>query len=531
MAYPLGALCILTALREDPFLAPLADATLSQYTADTDDPEEAARKTAGGQYDLVGISLYLYNRQWFDRFVTVLRREAPMIRIFAGGPEAGTDPKKLIGSGVWFVVLGEGEETVVRAVSQLIEGAAPSGPGIYAGGDNPIRSVHPADLSRLASPLLTHHADVSAYPGILWEITRGCPFHCTFCFESKGSRSVRTYPFERIEAELDLLIARNVHRVFVLDPTFNMDRDRTMRILTLLRHRAPKSMSFTFEVRAELLDDATAKLFGEINCSLQIGLQSSNADVSRTIGRRFDSRLFTAKMDMLNRNGVVFGLDLIIGLPGDTLASFTQSLDYAIGCKPSNLDIFLLAVLPGTQLAEDANRFGLVYLPRSPYLLCENPAMDAHDIELAMRLKEACDRFYTRGNAAMWFHAACSGVGMRPSELLWAFSRYMEEHPVSDEDDIFVIQDRFVRDLYERSGRKDVLAALLSYMELHQGICHLQETGENPIVCLLYPSDELALLDTMELDQFCKTHRIFPEEQSCWMHMEDGILYVERIDP
>lgn len=333
----------------------------------------------------------------------------------------------------------------------------------------------------------------------------------------------------RIEEELQLLIFHAVKHVFVLDPTFNMDRELTIERLTLLCELAPPDMHFTFEVRAELLTSKMVQLFAQLYCSLQIGLQSSNQKVLAQIGRHFDAELFSRKIALLNRGGVVFGLDLIIGLPSDTLSSFKESLDYAILCKPSNLDIFLLALLPGTQLAQDAASLDLVHQTESPYLLIKSPSMDAEDIAEALKLKLACDQFYTRGQAVLWFHAACSGVEMRPVELLEAFILYSAQLPVFEGADIFEVQDAFITYLYRQQGRASLLPALLSYMELHQGITHLQETGESPVVNLYYDADDLALLDTMGLAEFTKTHNASSESHPYGVFLHEGTLYVEEI--
>ena len=172
----------------------------------------------------------------------------------------------------------------------------------------------------------------------------------------------------------------------------------------------------------------------------------------------------------------------------------------------------------------------LHYQQESPYLLIDSPTMRSADIAVALRLKDACDQFYTQGQAVMWFHAAYSGLGLRPVELLEAFSVYLEECPIEEDEDIFAVQDRFIQALYHEKDRQDLLPALLSYMELHQGIAHLQESGESPVVYLQYDSDLLAQLDSMPLADFSKMYAPSKEPQPYWIFIEDGILYVEKME-
>ena len=527
MAYPLGALSIQTALTHDERLQGKIDTSLSHFIADRDDPVVAADSVAKQECDLLGISLYLYNREWFEVFIARLRQMRPSLELFAGGPETMADPHTLLELGIDTLILGEGEETVCNLVHDILHGRSPEGRGIVTKGSGMTGPGYPSDLSKLASPLLTGMADPDHYEGVLWEMTRGCPYHCAFCFESRGNRSVRTYPIERLRQELRLLVDKGVRHVFVLDPTFNMDRERTVDMLTMLRDAADEDMHFTFEVRAELLDEESAKLFGQFHCSLQIGLQSSDHTILRTIGRRFDKDLFSKKIALLNRHHVVFGLDLIIGLPGDTFETFSKSLDFAVGCTPSNLDIFLLALLPGTQLALDADSLGLKHMAGSPYLLTSSHTMTEGDIAKALRLKQACDLLYTKGRADMWTMVACRALDMRPSRWFSEFADHLEKHPELEGEEIFSIQDAFVRHQFERYGKQDLLPAMMGFIELHQGIAYLQDTGESPVVQLPHSPDELALLDTVALDSFVHEYPGFGMLVPHMVFLEGGTLFVE----
>jgi hypothetical protein len=529
MAYPLGALCIQTALMSHPTLAHHIEVELQHFIGDTDDPIEAAKIIAQKHIPLVGLSLYLYNRNWFDQFIDHLFVQAPYTTIFAGGPEALAHADHFIQRGLSFIILGEGEESVCTAVEQILAGQEISGRGIYTDQSRMLIPAYPADLSSLTSVLLSQTVSVDDYQGVLWEMTRGCPYHCAFCFESRGNRRVRSYPMGRIIQELELLIEHHVTHVFVLDPTFNLNRERTITILNLLRERVPSDMHFTFEVRAELLDEQTAYLFSTFHSSLQIGLQSSNPSVLSGIGRSFQADLFSQKIALLNQYGVVFGLDLIIGLPQDTLQSFKESLNFAVSCKPSNIDIFVLAVLPGTQLAEDAQHLHLHYLPESPYLLQSSPTMDEKEIAATIRLKEACDLLYTAGHAVMWFGALCDVLECTPADVFAQFATYTEQYPITDDEDIFSVQEQFVRNLCGAPALQPLLPILLSYMELHQGISYLQETAEAPVVHLWYTPDELTELDSIDVRTFHSRFTASKESVAYLVFSEEETVYVEPL--
>ncbi|NBK25749.1 MAG: radical SAM protein, partial [Spirochaetia bacterium] len=268
---------------------------------------------------------------------------------------------------------------------------------------------------------------------------------------------------------------------------------------------------FVFELRAELLDEELADLFAQLNCSLQIGLQSSNAEVLKAINRRFAPAVFQEKIALLNERGIVFGLDLIIGLPHDSFALFCSSLDFTVACKPSNIDIFALSLLPGTQLADDARKLGIEHDKDSPYTVIATPTYPMKDIAKALKLKDACDLFYTKGEASMWMHTLCEAAQCTPSTLFSYFATYMDflknnRNVDPTKMDIYELQEQFVRDLLKKLKRQKYQGPILSFMELHQGVAFLRETGENPIITIGYELDDLAKLDTMHIEKFVAKH-------------------------
>jgi radical SAM superfamily enzyme YgiQ (UPF0313 family) len=268
---------------------------------------------------------------------------------------------------------------------------------------------------------LNHILDTAHYPGLLWQLSRGCGFRCDFCFDSRDRHGVRRFSLQRIEAELRHFSVSGVSQIFVLDSTFNQDVRRAKSILRLIRRITPQ-IHFHFEVRSEFIDREMAELFAGITCSLQIGLQSADPQVLNEVGRSFKRNDFVNKTMFLNDVGAVFGFDLMYGLPGDTLDGFRESLDFALGLYPNHLDIFPLAILPGTALAARSESIDLEYLPKPPYTLIRSPGFNSESMNAAHKLAKACDIFYTRGRAVAWFNGVLNPLGLRPSDFLQRFS-------------------------------------------------------------------------------------------------------------
>lgn len=479
-----------------PQAVPLANALLQSYLASLSqaaeveveveradfflgsDPVACTDELVTLQPDMVGFSMYVWNRDMCGMLADELRRRLPGITIFAGGPEATADPAGVLAeSGFDFLISGEGEVPFAALCLRLADNGDSAGiPGVVTRTESGI-SLTPSpplnDLDAIPSPWLNGILDAAQYPGILWQLSRGCGFTCDFCFDSRGVHGVRRFSLERIEAELRHFAGRGVSQIFVLDSTFNQDQRRAKTILRRIGKLAPQ-IHFHFEVRNEFIDREMAGLFAGITCSLQIGLQSADPRVLKQVGRTFRRDDFISRTMLLNETGATFGFDLMYGLPGDTLDGFRSSLDFALGLYPNHLDIFPLAVLPGTALADRSADVGLQYLPAPPYTLIASPTFSAADMREARKLATACDIFYSRGRAVAWFNGVLDPLGQQPSGFLDQFAKWLEtetgdsmdEAGLTD-DQIWQLQRVFLTRLFSPKRLKRFLPAVLDLVDYH----------------------------------------------------------------
>lgn len=508
-AVPLGAACVAAALKADPELSSRVSVALVEAYPD-EAPARLASRIAAGAPDLVGFALYLWNRAASVDCAARLRELLPEAAFCVGGPDAGANPAGLLRgaeAGPFdFLAAGEGEGAMAAAVRALLEGRPPAGiPGIVlSAADGPIPFAPLEDVSSLPSPWLSGVLSAEKRPGVLWELARGCPYACSYCYESKGARKLRRVPEERIAAELALFKRSGVRSAFVLDPTFNADKERARRILDLVEREAPE-IHFHFEIRAESLDRGLAKRFARLGSSLQIGLQTARPEISDRVGRPLDRGLFASKVALLNEEGAVFGIDLMYGLPGDDLSGFRGSLDFAVGLYPNNLEIFRLAVLPGTALADQAAAVGLRSDPEAPYLVRSTPSFGAQDLEKAERLAAACDLFYNRGRAVSWFNQILHPLSEKPSFFLEGFASFMkgQRAPVpGDPVGVERLQLEYLDRRYESAGLEYLLPAVWDVVRYNGAYARALAEGIETTIDFNYDPNEILSPDAADLESF-----------------------------
>jgi hypothetical protein len=513
---PLGAACLCSAIKADSELSRIWQPVIIEgFVFESD--EALIKRINDTNPQIIGFSIYVWNADKCMEIAATIKKESPHIRLIAGGAEVTARPEDFIAMDLFdFVIAGEGEQALIEALKQNRTNeheSASRSPiaGVFRKGQIPISPYAALTPPQsLPSPYLDRTLDMRAYEGLMWEAARGCPFRCGFCYESGGTGKVRKIPISRLEKELEMFIREDAGLIGVLDPTFNCDPERAIEILRMLKQKAP-GLRYTFEVRAELLDKTQAELFAELDCSVQIGIQSTNPAALANVNRSYNATLFAQKIGLLNRSGVSFGFDLIYGIPGDTLDGFRQSLSFALTLQPNHLDLFPLSVLPGTELRRNAAALGLEFDSHPPYTSISSPGFDTKCRRAAADLCRACDLFYNQGRAVAWFLSCVKPLKQAPSEFLEKFyewakaSKRLFDEPEPDSFFIEKLQLDFIRRQYMANGMTKLLPAAKSIIRLHAAYGRANIEGHATTLELEYDPDQLFHPLSLDLKKFSRT--------------------------
>jgi radical SAM superfamily enzyme YgiQ (UPF0313 family) len=355
---------------------------------------------------LVGFTCYLWNIErtlWVAREV---KRRRPGVRIVLGGPEITADNAWVLETPDYdFAVIGEGEQTFAELLLGTVAAdvppvpvpgllVPPAGPGRRFG---PSRAPAPRsplpDLNQLGSPYLAGILDMADEEMLLLETSRGCRYRCRFCYYWKSYDKTYYLADETVRASLRHAADRGAREVFLLDPTLNQRKDFAHLLRLLAEGNPGRRFTYFGELRAEGITEETARLLREANFTeVEVGLQSIEPETMTLMDRKNNLRAFERGVRAMMGQGIRVKADLIVGLPGDTVASVRRGLHYLHDnglC--SDLQVFNLAVLPGTAFRQEAAELGLVYQPRPPYYVLKTPALDRTDLFGLMQ--EAQDLF------------------------------------------------------------------------------------------------------------------------------------------
>ena len=244
-ALPLGAACVASAIKHYPGTEKECKVKLISFSREDEEIQSLKADEAKADYiagrllqenpQIVCMSIFVWNRTIFELCAEKLHKEG--IIIIAGGPEITAHPE-VFDATFDYTVTGEGEIKVPCLIEKILSAGRKklSKEEVLSCYKDASASIK--DLSLLHSPYLDGTIDPTEFDGALWELARGCPFKCSYCYESKGEKTVRLFPEERIDKELELFAQKKVPQVFVLDPTYNANKERALaRLRTFIYDR------------------------------------------------------------------------------------------------------------------------------------------------------------------------------------------------------------------------------------------------------------------------------------------------------
>lgn len=286
------------------------------------------------------------------------------VLLVAGGPHASARPRELLKIGFDYVVIGEGERTFPELLYRLMNGKDPSGiDGLVTETTTNIPS--PSERERI---ILDEFPPFALKHNLLGpiEVTRGCPFRCKFCstpFLSGGI--VRHRSIENIVHWLNRAVnERGFKRTWFLSPNAlsyggRGGRAEPERLEKLLqRTTAIEGLeevffgAFPSEVRPEFVSNNILRMMREYvaNHTLQIGIQSGSDRVLEISNRHHSVEDGLNAANIALANGFTPHVDMIFGLPGETIADRQASLKlcYQLIDMGAKIHAHVFMPLPGS---------------------------------------------------------------------------------------------------------------------------------------------------------------------------------------
>ena len=308
------------------------------------------------------------------RILTKVKEINPGIKTIMGGVHPSLLPVKTISEKfVDFVVVGEGEETLVELISCLRNGEKLG----EIGGllwkengkiiENRCRNfIKPEDIPFPLTPKTFPYFKQAADAGeMIYPTSRGCPHRCGFCYNLVFNRGKwRPFPLNKWKHEMDCLVKElKFNRMETGDDNIVGNKKRIKQIGEIMRRHG---IVWDTDIRPEYIDEELIRILDEGGCStLFMGIESGADRVLRDIiCKDLPNGVENLKKcaRLLGKSKIKAIYSFMCNLPTESQEELSQSMalaDYIEDHDPkARISFYVYAPYPGTRLYKVALEHG-----------------------------------------------------------------------------------------------------------------------------------------------------------------------------
>ncbi|MBL9175237.1 MAG: DUF4080 domain-containing protein [Verrucomicrobiales bacterium] len=377
---------------------------------------------------ILGLGIYIWNVSLSTEVVALLKRVRPDLIVILGGPEVSfeTEEQEIVGRAD-HVITGEADLMFAEVCANLLGPAPKDWPRVIAAGL--------PRLEDLRLPYDLYTAEDAAHRVIYVEASRGCPFTCEFCLSSLEV-PVRQFPLDRFLGALQGLMDRGVLRFKFVDRTFNLHSPTSTAILRFFLERMRPGLFVHFEMVPDRLPESLREIIARFPAGalqFEVGIQTLNPEVEERIRRRQDHSRMEDNLRWLRReSGVHLHVDLIAGLPGESLESLAMGFDRTMALAPQEIQVGILKRLRGTPIVRHDRECGMVYSPIPPYEVLRTHQLGFEVLARVRRFARFWDLFGNSGlfpesRSLIWSR---SGSPATPFQGFLRFSDWLHDQGV-----------------------------------------------------------------------------------------------------
>jgi tRNA A37 methylthiotransferase MiaB len=298
--------------------------------------------------DIVGFSVYIWNRSYSNVLARELKKANPDIFIIWGGPEPPIEKPDFfdILPFVDVCVKLEGEKTFKAVLDHFVtDKDYTTIPGLLINNNGKITntgdSLRIDDLDSIPSPYLTDVFKplMEKFPEIRWNATlesnRGCPYACTFCdWGSLTYNKVKKFGLERVYLEFEWVGKNKCDFVSLTDANFGIFPERDSLIADKLievqkTYNNPKAytISWAKNQKREVVEIVRKLIYeGGSKLGLNLSVQTMDENVLDIIKRKnLDTNKIEEVFELCEQYNIPLYTELILGLPGETLESWKNN--------------------------------------------------------------------------------------------------------------------------------------------------------------------------------------------------------------
>lgn len=330
-----------------------------------------AEKILAENPDVVGFAVVSDAYGWAVSVAEKIKAKKDIPIVFGGIHPTSTPETVIAEKCIDYVCIGEGEEAMDELM-QAIKNNKPTDniPNIMTKTNGKINKPTLRELNRNldSMPFPDKAIFYDAYSGFKdsYNIisSRGCPFKCTFCYNSflpslYGNKFLRQRSVDNVIEELKIAKEKyGIKRVFFVDDMFSFNLKWLKEFC--LKYKEAIGLPFTCEIHPTVNQEIVDLL---VNCgcvAVNIGIQTISEKLRKDVLNRPETNeeiIRTLKLFM-NTNIFVY-VDIILGIPGQDEEELISIIRFLKKYKPDYVLVNWLRCYPGTKIMDIMQEKGI----------------------------------------------------------------------------------------------------------------------------------------------------------------------------
>jgi radical SAM PhpK family P-methyltransferase len=318
-------------------------------------------------------TFYLLNLP-VNEMVKFIRERNSRTKIIVGGPLIANHLRNYhedeltvaledIGADI-YVNESQGEHTLTLIIDALRNGGDLSKvPNIVYREDGKLRRMpKQAEINSLDENFINWQtfAGENLGPTVQTRTARSCAFSCSFCNYPARAGKLTLASLETVEKELDSLARLGyIKNLVFIDDTFNVPLPRFKEICRLMIEKKYQFNWFSY-FRCSNSDEEAIDLLARSGCKgVFLGIESGSPTILKNMNKAATVEKYERGIELLHQYGVLTFASFILGFPGETEATFRESVDFIKATKPDYYRAQLWYCEPGTPVEGQREKYGI----------------------------------------------------------------------------------------------------------------------------------------------------------------------------
>jgi len=316
---------------------------------------------------VIGLSLTTLNVPQAEKIVEEILKHKDRPVLIAGGPHATAVPEETLSIGFDYLVIGEGDNTILELMDFINGRSAFENiddiDGLAFFRDDQIVYTNKrqmTDMSKLPLPAW-HYFDLDKYSSVAVKnkrcmpvmASRGCPDLCKFCYKGVFGAKLRVREPESLVDEILWLKEKyNINEFVFLDENITTKKEFIFRFCELLIEKEVNLPWFLGSgVRVDRVDDEIVSTMKRAGCyRVSLGVESGNEQILKDMGKKITKDQVRNAVALFKKYKYEITLYFLLGYPTETKETAQDTIDFA---KELNTDLAqfpMLTPFPGSEV-------------------------------------------------------------------------------------------------------------------------------------------------------------------------------------